>query len=86
MPSCSLLMQGANPRKYGRTGAIAAQPRGKRPRIATNAEVREALAGRLAAFRDRVRARRAAKGTALRPATARTGRQRHERFARVGAV
>ena len=30
---------------------------GRRPRIASNAEVREALAGRLKAFRDRVRAR-----------------------------
>jgi len=51
-----LLMLGADPRKYGRTDAIA-KPRGKRPRIATNAEVREALAARLAAFRERVRAR-----------------------------
>lgn len=56
-----LLMQGANPRKYGRTGSPSGRAQGKRPRIATNAEVREALAGRLAAFRDRVRARRAAK-------------------------
>jgi hypothetical protein len=57
-----LLMQGANPRKYGRTGGPPGRAQGKRPRIATNAEVREALAGRLAAFRDRVRARRAATG------------------------
>jgi hypothetical protein len=53
-----LLLQGANPRKYGRTGA--GQVQGKLPRVATNAEVREALAGRLAAFRARVRAERKA--------------------------
>jgi hypothetical protein len=52
-----LLLQGANPKKYGRTGA-AAPGHGKLPRVATNAEVREALLGRLAASRARVRAER----------------------------
>jgi hypothetical protein len=56
-----LLLQGANPRKYGRTGALPAKA-AKLPRLASNAEVREALAGRLRAFRDRVRSERTAKG------------------------
>jgi hypothetical protein len=69
-----LLMQGANPKKYGRMGqmprratmkqmrkearreAAAKVGAGRRPRIATNAEVREALTKRLAAFHERVRA------------------------------
>jgi hypothetical protein len=50
-----LLLQGANPKKYGRTGGAAGKP-AKSPRVATNAEVREALAGRLRVFRERVRA------------------------------
>jgi hypothetical protein len=49
-----LLLQGANPKKYGRTGG-GVKP-AKSPRVASNAEVREALASRLWAFRDRVRA------------------------------
>ncbi|TMJ17414.1 MAG: hypothetical protein E6G92_13920 [Alphaproteobacteria bacterium] len=56
-----LLLQGANPKKYGRTGGAGAVKPAKSPRVATNAEVREALAGRLAAFRERVRAEAKAK-------------------------
>jgi hypothetical protein len=59
-----LLLQGANPRKYGRTGALPVEP-GKRPRVASNAEVREALAARLRAFRERVRAEAGTKGWRL---------------------
>lgn len=52
-----LLLQGANPRKYGRSGALPAEA-AKAPRVASNDEVREALAGRLRAFRERFRAER----------------------------
>lgn len=54
-----LLLQGANPKKYGRTGRMpkAGPRRRRRPRVASNAEVREALTARLAIYRDRVRKR-----------------------------
>jgi hypothetical protein len=69
-----LLLQGANPRKYGRTGALPAES-AKAPRVASNAEVRDALTGRLRAFRERVRAERAERrclGTDSEPSSAST--------------
>ena len=61
----SVALQLLRDHKRGPTGAGSGpgSKRGQRPRVATNAEVREALTKRLKAYRDRVRARnRAAAG------------------------
>ena len=65
-----LLMQGANPEKYGRIGGFSRRSmemrgRGKRPRVATNAEVRDALEKSLVVFAAQVREARQAEARAL---------------------
>ncbi|HVQ07889.1 MAG TPA: hypothetical protein VMS43_05600 [Allosphingosinicella sp.] len=56
------LIKGLGGTGPGGTGAGGPGGRGIRPKVATNAEVKEALAKSLDAFRDRVRARHAAEG------------------------